>query len=546
VRRWPNRLALVIVLALTAAACGSGGDDDTGDAGTGSGSGEEAGASRPSPSDPGEECTEDRVGGEVTVGVSSPITGVDPTVVPGSGYTGAIQLTALFDTLLMYEPDTGEFVPNVAESFEFSDDLTEWTITLREGITFGNGDPLTTEAVRYSFERMQGAEVSSAGQANQVAEMEIVDDLTMVFHLREPTGDFAYTLSEDVSSIVNPNVVEAAGDEAFNSDSTGGGVGPYELESFVPGEELVLTAKDNYWGGPVCIETLRLTYVPGGEATYEAFQAGELDVAFLLDSQPRAQAQADGVQGYSNVSGATNVLLMNAGIGGSDVPTDDVRLRRAIAYALDLEAIDERSEGGEGLPTSLLAIDPMAIQPDTDEIPFDPDESRELIAEVMDETGWDGRVRLLGGDTPVLQEMSIVIEALLESVGLEVEPENLPTEVVNERIIFSPDYDLALFSMSLFEESPMARLNQWYTDSPRSRTGFGDPAMDEALTVLQRAVTREEKQEAMTEVQEVWNETVPSAVLFAREDFIAYQDDVHGLRFSRDSTPVFHTAFLED
>jgi len=537
-RRWPTQLALPIALALAAAACG--GDDGDEASGTTAEPTDEAAAES---SD--EACTEDRAGGDIAMGVPSPITGLDPIIVPGSGYSGAIQLTALFDTLLMYEPESGEFQPHVAESFSHNDDLTEWTITLRDDVTFGNGDPLTTEAVRYSFERMKQASVSSAGQANQVREMELVDDQTMIFHLNEPTGDFAYTLAEDVSSIVNPTVVEALGDEAFNLDTTGAGIGPYELESFVPGEELVLTAKDDYWGGPVCIESIRLTFVPGSEATYEAFQSGELNVAFLLDSQPRAQAQADGVEGYSNVSGATNVLLMNAGIGGSTAPTTDVRVRQAIAYALDLEAINDRAEGGEGMPTSLLAHESMAIAPDVEELPFDPDRAREMLDEVKAETGWDGRIRLLGGDTPVVQEMTIVIEALLEAVGLQVEPENVATEVVNERIIFQPNYDLALFSMSLFEESPMARLNQWFTDSPRSRTGFGDPAMDEALTALQRAVTREQKQEAMTEVQEVWNETVPSAVLFAREDFIAYDDSVQGLRFSRDSTPVFHTAYIE-
>jgi peptide/nickel transport system substrate-binding protein len=250
------------------------------------------------------------------------------------------------------------------------------------------------------------------------------------------------------------------------------------------------------------------------------------------------------VPAYSNVSGATNLLLMNAGIGGSTAPTTDLRVRQGIAYALDLETINDRAEGGEGLPTSLLAHESMAIAPGVEELPFDPDRARELLDDVKAETGWDGSIRLLGGDTPVAQETTIVIEALLEAVGLQVQPENLPTEVVNERVIFQPNYDLALFSMSLFEESPMARLNQWFTDSPRSRNGYSDPAMDEALTQVQRAVTREEKQEAMTAVQEVWNETIPSAVLFAREDFIAYKDEVKGLRFSRDSTPVFHTAYI--
>jgi peptide/nickel transport system substrate-binding protein len=162
----------------------------------------------------------------------------------GSGSAGAIQLSALYDTLLRYDPASGEFEPHVAEPFEASDDLTEWTITLRECVTFGNGDPLTTDAVRDSFERVQQASVGSAQQANQIAEMEIVDDRTMVFHLREPVGDCAYVLAEDAGNIVNPAVVAATGDDAFGTNPAGAGVGPYEIERFAPGEEVVMTAKD--------------------------------------------------------------------------------------------------------------------------------------------------------------------------------------------------------------------------------------------------------------------------------------------------------------
>ena len=92
----------------------------------------------------------------------------------------------------------------------------------------------------------------------------------------------------------------------------------------------------------------------------------------------------------------------------------------------------------------------------------------------------------------------------------------------------------------------MARLNAWESDSTRNRTGYGDPDMDQALEQLRMAVTRDDKREAMSEIQQVWNETVPSAVLFAREEFVATSDSIHGLVYSRDTVPMFHDAYVEE
>ena len=539
-RQRSRLLAVMMALLLVASACGDDDGDDAADAADADSD------TTTAPASDDEGCTEDRVGGEVTMGTLTPTTSLDPTVALGSGSAGAIQLTALYDTLLRYEPDTGEFVPHVAESFESSDDLTEWTITLQEGITFGNGDPLTTEAVRHSFERMQQASVSSAQQANQIAEMEIVDDRTMVFHLSEPAGDFAYVLAEDAGNIVNPAVVEAMGPDAFGLDPAGAGVGPYEIERFAPNEEVVMTAKDDYWGGPVCIQTLRFVFVAGGQASYDAFQNDELDMAFITEAPVVARAKDDGVTGYSNVAGAATFLLMNNGIADSTAATTDQRVRQAIVHAIDLDVLNDRVQSAEGIATSWLVDPDSPIAPEgTDEIEHDADLATELIEEYKAETGWDGSIRLLGGETPEGQETTITLEAMLEAVGLDVTVENLANEVVQERIVFNPNYDLALFGMSIFEESPMARLNQWETGSTRSRAGYANPDMDEALEQMQVAVTRDEKRDAMGEVQRVWNETVPSAVLFAREEFVATADSVQGLVYSRDTVPMFQDAYIE-
>src|SRR5690606_23979230 len=145
----------------------------------------------------------------------------------------------VYDTLVRYDQDSGEFVPQVAESLEPNADFTEWTLTLRSGVTFGNGDPLTTDAVRTSVERHRDpANRSTASyRAATVRRMRIVDDLTMVFELDRPWATFPYLLAERPGMVVNPAVLAERGAEGLNTDPTGAGVGPYEAARYAPGEE---------------------------------------------------------------------------------------------------------------------------------------------------------------------------------------------------------------------------------------------------------------------------------------------------------------------
>src|SRR5690606_22652241 len=116
----------------------------------------------------------------------------------------------------------------------------------------------------------------------------------------------------------------------------GAGVGPYEVERFTPGEELVLRARDDYWGGPVCLATVRFVAAPDAAAALEALRAGELDAAFLGAPGAAADAEADGLPGHRWPYGGLGFLL-NGGRGESPMLAD-VRLRRAVVHALDLEA----------------------------------------------------------------------------------------------------------------------------------------------------------------------------------------------------------------
>ena len=354
-RRTRRAVALCVVLGLAVAACGD--DDEAGESpsttgaatdttgatpdttgaapdttgvepGTTAGGGDTTAA--PVTSEPTEpsgdtgECTAERQGGSINIGLPVEPASFDPAFVAGSAATGTEPLNQLYDTLMQYDSETGQYSPRVAESLEPDDTFANWTLTLREGVTFGNGDPLTAEAVKASIERF--TELSTGPAANltgKITEIEVVDERTVIFHLDQPWAGFPHALAIQGGMIVNTALADAAG-EGFGADPAGAGVGAYELESFAPGEEIVLSARDDYWDGPVCLETLRFVPQPVDATRFEAFQADDLDVTYLRDSRIVDAAEEESHLDY--FVNAANVILLNAGMGAPS-PTNDVNVR---------------------------------------------------------------------------------------------------------------------------------------------------------------------------------------------------------------------------
>src|SRR5690606_946297 len=143
-------------------------------------------------------CTADRVGGQLTMSVFSETRSMDPAVSTGTGTTGGTELSALYDTLVRFNPDTSEFEPWLAESVEPNDDFSSWTVTLRPNVTFGNGDPLTAEVTKASIERhtAPGSVSTVKSELAQVKAIEVVDELTLRFDLIESWGTFPYVLAD--------------------------------------------------------------------------------------------------------------------------------------------------------------------------------------------------------------------------------------------------------------------------------------------------------------------------------------------------------------
>ncbi|MFC5950387.1 ABC transporter substrate-binding protein [Pseudonocardia lutea] len=525
-----GRLSTAVVsvaIVASVAACGGGGGSGGADAATG-------------------ECTPDRVGGSVSMGTFSAPKGLDPVGQPGSATTGGTEITALFDTLIKYDSTTQTYQPEVAESLT-ADDATNqvWTLKLRSGVKFGNGDPLTAEDVVSSIARHQDPSNTqvSRGDAATIAKSDVLDPLTVRFTLDSPYPLFPRVLATDVGMITNPRLVAERGADGFANNPAGGGVGPYELERYAPGDEIVMKAKTDYWGGPVCIQSLRFVTIPGAQGTYEALQNKELDIAFLREPQVIDEARQAGLADLSTLFNFGEAVAMNS---KADRPTGDKSVRQAVVAAIDTESVNQRAFNGTALATSAL------VHPETPGLydgvagpAYDPEKAKQLVAQAK-AAGWDGRIRLLSDNASTRVDEAIAVKAQLEAVGFTVDVDSTQSlQDVIKKVVADRGYDLVLWGPQFSAEGLWAVMNRSFNSASKSNYyNYFDPRMDAELAKLRMASTPEQQKPIVAEMQTILDDNPFAANLAAFQEANVYDARIGGLVLDRGSIIRFDKAFV--
>lgn len=554
-----RKAAVLAVLALVGVA-GCGGDDGDADAGStttagaGSTTTADAGSTTTAPGSDGssgvttapapdgDTCTADRAGGELTVGMSSQPALLDPARGQAAATTGGIELLQIYDSLVRFDPESQEYEPVVAEALEPDAGFTTWTLTLRPGVTFGNGDPLDGAAVKASIERF-GATATGTYKTlvAQITSMEVPDPLTVVFTLDQAWSGFPFTLANAPGMIVDTKVADAAG-ESFGANPAGAGAGPFEFVSMSAGEEIVLQAKDDYWGGPVCIDTLRFVPNLTDQGRFDAFESGEFGAAWLRDPEIVTETETSGIGGFTTYQNVQNLVLFNA--GASESPANDVRVRQAVAHLIDQEALAARVWAGAGNPTGAVIGENSIWYQGLTGPGADPAAASALIAEAKAD-GWDGTLRLVAPASA--QEMGLAIEAQLEAGGIDVDLTFSADFTQHIDTIVRKDFDMATWGMNILDDGLWPTLNN-NLNSAVVGTNFGaysDPDMDAALDELRVASDEDATLAALARVQDAWTATVPGVILNAGPARTIYADDVHGVVPTGNLLVRFGAAYLD-
>lgn len=304
---------------------------------------------------------------ELVVAISGDIDNFDPHTAQLVVHSFAVKHT-VFSTLVDYDENL-ELRPDLADDWSVNDDATEFTFHLVEGATFHDGTPVTAEAVAQSLERVGEANSVWAPRVEHVENVDIVSDTELVVHLSQPAANFLDGLTG--VAILAPSSFEDA-------EHTPVGSGPFKFVEWVANEHIVLERNPDYFGTPPSVETLEFRPIPDEQVAFVNLQAGEVDVIVSAGTALVEQAEAASLPVVRPPFSAAMII---AEMGGTTGTLEDVRVRQALAHALDRESVNEIEFNGDGelldapLPTGFEAY---AAQ---DAYDFDLDRSQALLQE---------------------------------------------------------------------------------------------------------------------------------------------------------------------
>jgi peptide/nickel transport system substrate-binding protein len=373
-------------------------------------------------------------GGTLTVAFEADPEVLDPHIT--TALLAARVIALMHDNLVNRDYD-GSIKPGLAEAWEVSEDGLTYTFTLKEGVKFHSGKEFSSEDVKFTFERWLSLEGSPTSYTIEpVDTIETPDPLTVVFTLKQPYNILLDQLAGSWSVILNQAAIEEAGENY--GVSVVDGTGPFKFVSWNRNQQITLERYEEYtWGGPIFqnpgpayVDGIEIVIIPEASTRVAEFQAGNLHLVPDVPAQDVARlSQAPGVSIVEYEQLQTTYLGMNT----TKAPTDDVKVRQAVAYALNREEIVEGANFGLGLPArTMLHPDTPFYWENADEVAptYDPDKA----ATLLEEAGW-----LLGSDgvrekdtaplvlplwvindtTTVLQAQ--IIEQQLAEVGIRVE-----------------------------------------------------------------------------------------------------------------------------
>ncbi|MFI6946610.1 ABC transporter substrate-binding protein [Streptomyces sp. NPDC050422] len=475
-------------------------------------------------------------GGTLRIADYAEARSLSPAVTYATGASGGSALAAVYDVLMRYDTAAKKYEPQLAESLHSSDDLKTWTLKLRDGVKFSDGTPLDADAVTASlawYQKNKGAD--TALLAPNVAKTEATDDSTVVFTLRSPWATFPAMLAQAPGMIVAP---AAYAGKTFKPV----GAGPFVLDRYAPQEEMILKANKSYFKGRPHLDALRFTWPQSDRSKLEALDDGTANLTYMRSPDVVDDAVKAGHTGELTLTGLGNMVVINTRKGR---PGADLRVRKAMALALDPELDTARAYDGKGLPGKEIFPPESRLHSEVKPLGVDLDQAKKLLAEAKKD-GYDGTISYMDGTDPVSRAKGVVTKAMLERVGFTVKLD-LVSSIADRtsKTYVEHDFDISRGAASISESDPYHRLQSVLNSTSYGNPGgYANPKMDALLVRLQAADSDAGTQKVLDEVQSLFNEDVPLVNLGASAAFTAWSKKVHGIVPTDEYMTLFGEAWI--
>ncbi len=328
----------------------------------------------------------------------------------------------MYDTLTGYSATDFAPEPRLAESWENSADGLTWTYQIRQGVTFSDGEPLTADDVAYSFNRVLDGKIEKTNYGSYVAQIKTVeatDDSTVVMTLKKPTPIMERLavpiVPEHIWKQIDDDEIRKYTNEPGSDPQGGVGSGPFVLSEASEGQYWTFTRNDGYWGGPANIDGVEFRLYRNADAMVQALKNGEIDFADDLEPNVFASLEgADNIEARESVYYGFNYLTMNGGaaltdgtpIGDGHPSLKDPQVRLAIHYAVDKDALVQRTLDGRGAPgTSVIPpLYPDHYEP-SEPVTYDPARANQILDDAGYTKGPDGIRTMPDGSDPLVYQL---------------------------------------------------------------------------------------------------------------------------------------------
>ncbi|MBF0817697.1 peptide ABC transporter substrate-binding protein [Microbacterium paludicola] len=386
-------------------------------------------------------------------------------------------LQAVYDTLLRAEPD-GSLVAGLATDWEWDDTKTVLTLTLRDDVTFTDGEELTAQVVADYLTKFRDGTSENASFLAGMTSAEATDDRTVTITLAAPDPALPVYLSQNAGLVGSPAMLDAP-----DAQTTPIGSGPYTLnaEETVVGSSYAFEANPDYWDADsVHYDEIDMTFYGDPTALMNAVKGGQLDATNTTSAVQIPEAEAAGFTAEQYEQNWIGYLLADRD-GTVNPAFGDVRVRQAFNYALDREGLVQALAGGYGTPTTqVFGVNTAAYDEALDEAyPYDPEKARELLAEA----GYADGVKIVMPSSNFVPESEFAIYAeQLGAVGFEVEGEPTGDDLFGRMLTGS----WAAFSM-LLQTDPTAWQTVQFSLLPESTWNpfhVADPTVVELADVI--------------------------------------------------------------
>ncbi|HEW92005.1 MAG TPA: glutathione ABC transporter substrate-binding protein [Thermotogaceae bacterium] len=426
----------------------------------------------------------------------------------------------IYDGLVEFD-ENSNIHPALAKSWELSEDGTVYTFHLVKGVKFHDGTPFNAEAVKVNFDKILAGGLRRSSLFKPIVkEVRVVDDYTVQFVLYEPFGPFLNHLAHGAGLIVSPKVLEQyPKDEIWKHPV---GTGPFKFVEWIKGDHIKLAANENYWKGKPKIDEIVFKIVPEDETRVLMLESGDAEVIERVPPihVPRLQ-KSKNIDVIIWPSLTVRFVAMNT----TKPPFNDKRVRQAVAYAINKDAICKALFRGYAKPADSVIAPLVNGYYSTGLYPYDPEKAKELLKEAGYPNGFETTLYV----APTYHDVGVAVQGQLATVGINAKVVTLEWGTFLDEIYTDPKE--AKWGMFIVGWSPSTADADWvvrpifYSENivPNgdNHTGYNSPKADELIVKQMHETDPEKRKEILKELQQVLMEDAPWAPIYVQDQLVA-------------------------